>query len=128
MHSRRALRFLLSILIPLVLLAGGAAWIIHAQLQREALRLPLIEAVIHQDSKEVMELLERGADPNARSYPPATIHFRDLWRRFWRRKPQQLISPYPTALMLASQLGDLVSMKSLLDHGADLNARINDGR
>src|SRR5579871_232167 len=128
MRHRRVSPLALTILTLLVFLAGGVAWKMHVQLQRESLRLPLIEAVIHQNSNEVQALLENGADPNARSNPPIQIRFRDLWRHLWRHTPTERISPYPTALMLASQLGDLASMKALLDHGADPNARIPDDR
>jgi ankyrin repeat protein len=63
---------------------------------------PLMYAVLHADAATVRELLDRGANPNARNDAGAT------------------------SLMWA--VSDVDKARALIEHGADVNARSDDGR
>jgi ankyrin repeat protein len=60
---------------------------------------PLSEACVNSDPVMIEKLLKAGADPNAVSQQGET------------------------ALMTAARTGSVESVKALLDHGADVNAR-----
>ncbi len=102
MKTRR-LRVVLC-LVTLLIVFGG--WLAYKQDQRDRLRGPLIEAVLHQDNAETSRLLALGADANTRD-----IHLQHftLWENIQRRwysyrhpqtRRQQPV--WPTALMLAA--------------------------
>src|SRR5579872_1418944 len=66
--SRRLSRVLLT-LAPVAVFLGGFGWLTYAHVQRAKLKPLLIEAVKAEDAARVRDLLNRGADPNARDRP-----------------------------------------------------------
>lgn len=101
MRTRRS-KVVLCLVFLLIILGGWA----YQQDQRDRLRGPLIEAVLHQDNAEASRLLALGADANTRD-----IHLQHftLWeslqrRWYFYRHPQMQRQPpvWPTVLMLAA--------------------------
>ena len=61
MHRKR---FLLSTFFLLLLLVGVPAWLTYRAVRQERLNRALIAAIKHNDTKDVLTLLQEGADPN----------------------------------------------------------------
>lgn len=80
---------------------------------------PLIAAVNHGDIAETERLLAAGISPNARSM---AVPAPPLWVRIFDPLRGRL-----PALTLAAGRGDVQIVKTLLDHGADVNIRDNLG-
>lgn len=110
----------------LLALLGALGWYGMTAVRRAGLRQPLIEAIKHGDSAAVIELLERGADPNAHDNggknPSLPQRLVELWDRMRGKGAKQ--QEGPSALLLASQ-GEAKSaiLRALLQNGADARGK-----
>lgn len=130
MRGRRIRLIALLITISLV---GGLAWSIHATIHQDELNHSLIIAVKHNDAKTVLTLLGQGANPNSRDETPRQISLWYLLNKYWRRGTTL---SFHSALLIAMDCDDgskvklrenLVIIKALLDSGADISAKDEDG-
>lgn len=104
------------VVLALVLLLGGRWTWRQAQFSR--LRVPLFKAVEEGDTVRVRDLLDQGADPDARQDDrPVTFTWNDMWERL-RGRGSALLSEKPTALMRASERNGSAIVELLLAHGA----------
>jgi hypothetical protein len=122
--------FLLAVLIAIPMIATWWA------VRQARLNSALITAVKRQDTRAVVSLLKQGADANAREGTPAGLNF---WHNRWDLLHRhRLAAPAGrTALVLAIEgvaqrdpdgsyivpHEDLPLVQTLLEHGADVNAR-----
>jgi len=94
---------LIMILLLLVALVAGLGWIGYASICRERLNHSLIAAIKHNDTKQVLALLDKGADPNSRDDPLQRL---SLWQllleRLRGRRPAP--SAAPTALLVCTTM------------------------
>jgi ankyrin repeat protein len=110
--------------VGFALTAVGLAWQHDLRVRRSSLRAALITAVEAGNLSGVRAILDRGADPNSREKPmprPAGV-VQSIARPFCPLKANA-VDEGGTALTLAARRGDWRAMMSLLDHGADINAR-----
>ena len=76
----------------------------------------------------VNTLLDQGANPNARdrdrflSVPPGSLLTLRAPMNWWRRRKEGLYE-YDTALMVATKMGNISAVKTLLAHGAQVNEK-----
>lgn len=91
---------------------------VRRELEDRALRMRFFEAIANNDRPTIAELLSGGLDPNAAlpvPVPPEfAIRFEDERLRYYLTKEQGF-----TGLMLATSLGNLDVVRSLLLAGAD---------
>jgi len=119
MKMRSLKRYLYSatgLLLLLILVMGILTW---RACQQSLLNQTLIQAVRHNDTERVKDLLKQGADPNARG---GLFDFTDTWHPslldiVFRREPN---TQFP-ALMIAAFNGDAESVRALVERGAEVN-------
>jgi ankyrin repeat protein len=120
-HRRRALW--LGLFVVLAVVGGRWVWL---QVQFTRLRVPLIQAVKEGDAAHVRDLLDQGADPNVRmDYQPEPFtwsHIFDILRGKTTNDSQEA-----TVLMEVSQRDRRDIVRLLLEHGAAVNKRANQG-
>ncbi len=113
--------------ITVILLIAGIIWLGYATLRQARLDKTLIQSIRADDTFGALHVLKNGADPNARDYgksdgafwPPIKRRFQRLFFRHSLHEQDQPIS----ALALAAQYADVSCVRTLLEHGADVNAR-----
>jgi ankyrin repeat protein len=134
MKRRRALLFTSAILLALCAACGG--WL-HVQKQQYARNRQLIDALLHNDPKTALVLVNEGADPNTRQSPMPVPSFKLLLAQLLHLTPP--VNNSPTALMIACQMDwaltvgatqdqanndeNLPLVKAMLMHGANIDAR-----
>jgi len=129
-------RKLLGLVILLVLFLPLAISVVEAyrEVHQQALNHGLIAAIKKNDTPTVISLLSKGADPNAKDFPPDT---RSAWQRICDSLRRKRIQPAhaSTALLVALAMRldlDIKSLtlfppenvplvKALLDAGANVN-------
>ena len=117
-------------------MVGSVVWLIYAQERQKRLDRALIAAIQAYDTRKALELLEEGADSNARDEAPEYVpnewpHHLSPWQQFLNLlRGKRLPAPAaPTALVLAcsqeyvtatgKKAPDNVPLvKALLDRGA----------
>lgn len=125
--KRRRARKVLLLGLVVVLAVVGGRWV-WRQVQFSRLRGPLIEAVRGGDTARVRDLLEQGADPDARvDYIPEPVTWASV-TRILRGRRSVPSSKSDTVLMEASLSDHVDIMRLLLDYGADIDAREESGR
>ena len=138
MKARRSL--LLFLTLVLVPVGAGILWVWQAKRQY-ALDRQLIAALVHNDSKQALTLVNAGANPNTRYNPPPPPMLKILFSQLLHRRHPPA-EETPTAWMIAC--GDiLISMskqeflphrypddpelvQAMLLHGADLSTQKED--
>ena len=120
---RRKRSRLIAVLVLLLALTGGVGWQTNALVRQERLDRALIAAIERDNTRLALDLLQRGADPNAKAVPGVSQPFWQLlWNSLWRRNLPQA---GPCALLLAVKRPDPVLTRALLAKGArDVNARL----
>ena len=135
MESRRRYkRFGLVFLLLLAVLVGSLGWLTYREIRQEKLNRALIAAIKQDDTETVLDLLDQGANPNAREEAPQHL---SLWQmvldKFRGKHPAR--STAPTALLTALEWHvakdpsyapefppeNLRLIKALLDKGAEVN-------
>ena len=91
----------LLLFLTLVLAAAGSCgiWVWKAQ-QQYTLNRELIAALVRNDSKQALALVNRGANPNTRYAPPPSPTLKLLLNQLLRRPPIS-VEDSPTAFLLA---------------------------
>jgi ankyrin repeat protein len=125
MRDRKVVRSLW--LLLLVVVIGTPLWRSYRKVRQKQRDHALIEAVKRKDTSAVLSLLDQGADVRARDTPPEQG---SVWHQIVENLPGQspVISNDPNyspgwpALMLAVSYDDLPTVKTLLDHGANVHA------
>lgn len=135
MKRRRLL--LLSVLVVALLVGGCGLWVWQAKWQY-ALNRELIAALVHNDSKQAIKLVNAGANPNTRYNPPPTPTLKLLFNQLLHRRAVPADNS-PTALMLTCGQSwymhddkqmlivhpypeDIPLVQTMLAHGADIQA------
>lgn len=130
-HTRRYahLRRWFAIVAALSGFALCGAWSVHRANYRFAQNQALAEALRRNDIAAARRLIYAGADPDTRENPEPLPRPRSLiaWVRSLLSPHHRLAGTGKTALILASGCGDECLVKDLLDGGADVNARDEDG-
>lgn len=139
MKTRRLI--ILSLLVVPLLVGGGGLWVWQAKRQY-ALNRELIAALVTNDTKQALALVNRGADPNTRYNSPPAPTLKLLLNRVFHRSPD-IAESSPTAFMLAcrafykqpetaydpqlrrKECPQLV--QAMLTHGANTNEKDADG-
>jgi len=116
-------------LLLLAALVGGLGWTVYTPIRQERLNRALIAAIKQNDTKQTLSLLAEGANPNVRDEPPQHL---SLWRLLLDtlRGKRPAPSTAPTALLLACSWyphDNPLLVKALLDRGAQIEAKENDG-
>src|SRR5579872_6192200 len=129
MARKSRIRSTLVALSMVTLFLGGFGWLTYHRIRQAKLSEPLIAAVKARDAARVRELLDRGADPNARARLDATP---GGWARLLRTllggASNTSHDPGDTpALMLAAAKEDRECVSLLLAAGADPNATDTNG-
>jgi ankyrin repeat protein len=133
MKRHRAL-LLLVFVVLLFIAAGGLWW--HAIQKQDALNRDLIAALLHDDTKQALELVNAGADINTPLYPPSPSFQRFVGRWLSHDLPSEHNGP--SAFVLACGFSipvqrngkfeethvrhNLSLVKGMFLHGADANA------
>ena len=121
----------LFVFFPLAVLAGSLVWQQSEQTRRQHRDRAVIQAIMAKDGSATTRLntlLDHGANPNARdrdrflSVPPGPLLTLRAPLNWWRRRKEGLYE-YDTALMVASGMGNIPAVKSLLAHGAWVNEK-----
>jgi ankyrin repeat protein len=72
-------------LVSLVLAGSFCLWV-NSNQRQEALNRQLIVALVKQDTKQALALVNAGADPNTPVEPPLPPSLTQLWNRVFHRK------------------------------------------
>ena len=115
-----------------MIVVWGVCWLRQAK-RLKVMNRQLVAALLKEDTKRARGLVELGADPNTPLYPPETISIGWMINEALHRH-----SPVTTAFLQACGTGygwssdsiaalrhypdDPVLVKTMLDHGAHLNA------
>lgn len=143
-NCRRYKRFGRVFLLLLAVLVGGLGWLTYRLIRQEKLNRALFATIYANQPEEAIRLLEEGADANARvnRNQPVSLHehLTELWNRLrgQRGTPQTENSLTPLVTMYRPSHGasgalpfihpeNLRLLKGLLDKGADVNAKDEDG-
>ena len=135
MKARRSL--LLALTPVLVIVGASGVWVWKANRQY-TLNRQLIAALVHNDSRQALALVNAGADPNTRCHPPPAPTFKRLLDQLLHRSPAPA-DDSPTSFLLAcggglqwtddagipalaDDAGCCQLAETMLAHGADLNA------
>jgi len=131
MKSSRRKILALAIAVVLLCITGIFGWRANRQAQLDR---ALLSEVKHQETDRVISLLAAGADANTKDVPSSS---RLIWRRLWDRLRGRNVSAKPaqSALLVAVQglpgtgpaTENIPLTKALLDRGADVNARDEQG-
>jgi ankyrin repeat protein len=122
-------RKLLSVglLIPVLFLAVLFT-LSYLHVRREQWNNALIAAVKRQDVRAVSRLLDEGADPNTKDIPYVSpTNLLDWLKAAFHGRAHPTDGYTDNALILAVSNEDPPTVKTLLDHGADPDARGKDG-
>lgn len=107
-----------AILLEMALLPTGFVW---REWRQRSLNQDLVTAIEQQNTRDVIALLQRGADPDFAYDEFTNVSLRRRLERLWNRDSEQLTS----ALAVALERGNTKSALALLDHGARPNGPKN---
>jgi ankyrin repeat protein len=134
-----------SLFIPVTLLGlvGVCGLLLWQAKRQHALDRALIAALVHNDTRQALSLVNAGADPNTYYALPPTSTFLQRLAQWFHRSPPPVNST-PTALLIACgarwipplerrvpQVAceeSLPLLKAMRAHGADIQARTTNGR
>ena len=135
MKTKRALLFTATFVLAMCAACG--VWL-HIQKQQYARNRALIDALIHEDTKTALELVNAGADPNTRCTLPPAFSLRFLMDRWLHHAPPPA-NDSPTAFLLACGMRNdpttnypifpvtpgenLPLLQAMLARGANVNAK-----
>lgn len=132
---RRKLYRFVSALVGLIVLAGVPLWLGVTATRRDRANHALAAALWKNDTAAALAALNAGADPNTRCFREEPDRKRVTWQRFFRNcfdrlqgkraKPTGAVEP--PALITATADRNVPVVKALLERGADVNARDEEG-
>jgi hypothetical protein len=140
MKRRRGLLWTLA--VALALCGACGVWL-HVQRQQYERNRQLIAALVHNDTKTALALVNAGAAPNTRQFPAPAPSLKSLLEHLLHHMPPPA-NDTPTAFLLACGAlvlpmdGNRLSgpppeenrplLQAMLAHGADVHARANGNR
>jgi hypothetical protein len=141
MNKRRRYRAVLVLGAGFLLIAGACGLWLRSARREEALNGQLIAALVKQDPKQALVLVNAGADPNTPFGPPSLPSLTQLWNRVFHRTALPRNDTYSAFNMVCGAktfVGDDVVLsyfvddshlvETMLQHGAHKNAKDGDGR
>src|SRR5579871_6209183 len=141
---KRILTILITNLLLATILIGSFFWLVYREVRQERMNHALIGAIKTDDTKEVIALLNEGADANASDHESESNSYREVIMRCIKKiyHHDRSTSYAPTALCILISREDVASdveaadikpkeniriLKALLDHGARVNEKNQNG-
>jgi ankyrin repeat protein len=85
MNQRRRYRAVIVLGAACLLIVGACGLWLRPERPQEALNRQLIEALVKEDAKQALALVNAGADPNTPFDPPSPHSLTQLWNRMFHR-------------------------------------------